>query len=416
MGRKIKHYSSGYQIRRKRQRKILGSVLFGVLLILLVGIGYIGAKTITEIRQKEPGLQHGLQIESESSIPDRSNDPIGQDDGSISDSSGTGDSSNSDSGQAELLYSGYGSPVSNYEPVKENPFTRYGAPLAAFIPVPNAPEPVDNEDVRAITMPLESALSTDAARTFLESVSPEMYNAVVVPLKDDNGIIYYPTAVSLAANCGAISSKQVDLTSIADLIKSYGLKPVASIYSLQDHTAAHTRYGTSYFWMNDGSTTWLDAKVVNGGRPWMNPYMQNTVDYLSAIAAEIDAAGFRDLLVYGNQYPNTTLQQKLGVGKDDGVSRTDQLQKVLQTMQDAAPGLRVIPAYQGACYTEGVNTQVYTATPNVFTFTPSAPIIDSDVTILDLVTADVTTLMPVIDSEETIPSLAERGITSYILK
>jgi hypothetical protein len=238
----------------------------------------------------------------------------------------------------------------------------------------------------------------------------------VVPLKDDAGTIYYSTASSLAASCGAVSSKRVDIESITALIKSYGLKPVASIYSLQDHTAAHTSYGTSYFWMNDGSTTWLDAKVVNGGQPWLNPYLQNTIDYLCTIASELDEAGFRDLLVYGNQYPNTTLQQKLGVGSDGGVSRTDQLQNVLQAMQDAAPGLRVVPAYQGACYTAGVNTQVYTDTPNVFTFTPSAPIIGEDLSILDKVTADVSTLMPVIDNEELIPSLSERGITSYILQ
>ena len=76
----------------------------------------------------------------------------------------------------------------------------------------------------------------------------------------------------------------------------------------------------------------------------------------------------------------------------------------------------MVPAYQGACYTEGVNSQVYTATPNVFTFTPSAPMIGSDLSILDKVTADVSTLMPVIDSEDLIESLTGRGITSYILQ
>lgn len=413
MGRKIKHYSSGYQIRRKRQRKILGSVLFGILLIILVGVGYIGAKTITEMRQSDSGWH---QLESEDQLADSSDTENSSKSENISQSDSSALSNTAESSQLNSLYTSYGEPTSNYEPVKENPFTKYGTPVAAFIPVPDAPEPADNEDVRAVTMSLETALSIEQVRTFLENVDTEMYNAVVVPLKDEDGIIYYSTNATLAANCGAISSKQVDIASITDIIKSYGLKPIASIYSLQDHTAAHTRYGTSYFWMNDGSTTWLDAKVVNGGRPWMNPYMQNTIDYLSAIASELDAAGFRDLLVYGNQYPNTTLQQKLGVGKDGRVSRTDQLQKVLQAMQDAAPGLRVIPAYQGACYTEGVNTQVYTATPNAFTFTPSAPIIDSDLSIIDLVTADPSTLMPIIDTEEIISSLSERGISSYILK
>ena len=75
----------------------------------------------------------------------------------------------------------------------------------------------------------------------------------------------------------------------------------------------------------------------------------------------------------------------------------------------------MIPAYQGACYTEGVNSQVYTVSPNAFTFAPSAPIVGSDLSILDQVTAEVSTVMPVIDSADLIPSLSERGITSYIV-
>ena len=120
-------------------------------------------------------------------------------------------------------------------------------------------------------------------------------------------------------------------------------------------------------------------------------------------------------MVYGNQYPDSTLQQKMGLGETGGVSKADQLQAVLQAMQDAASGLRVIPAYQGACYIEGVNSQVYTVSPNAFTFAPSAPIVGSDLSILDQVTAEVSTVMPVIDSVDLIPSLSERGITSYIV-
>lgn len=416
MGRKIKHYSSGYQIRRRKQRRMISSVLFGLLLVILVGVGYIGAKAITEMNRGKDDTVPGLHSGVEESLPDGSSSGSEEPGGGSGTELVSEPESSVESDKVETLYTEYGDAASNYTPVKENPFTKYGMPIAAFVPSPDKPEPADDGELRAVTMPLETALSMDAARDFLESVDKDTYNAVAVLLKDDVGTIYYGTGSSLAKNCGAVSSKQVDIESLTSLIKSYDLKPVAAIYSLQDHTAAHTRFGTSYFWMNDGSTTWLDAKVVNGGRPWLNPYMDNTVDYLCTIAAELDEAGFRDLLVYGNQYPNTTLQQKLGVGKDGGVSRTDQLQNVLESMQDAAPGLRVIPAYQGDCYTEGVKTQVYTATPNVFTFTPSAPIIGSDTAVLDRVTADVSTLMPVIDSEEVIPALKERGITSYILQ
>ena len=63
MGRKIKHYSSGYQIRRKKQRRVLGSLLFGLLLVFLVFVGYVGARALNEMR-----LQQG----NDSSLPESS--------------------------------------------------------------------------------------------------------------------------------------------------------------------------------------------------------------------------------------------------------------------------------------------------------------------------------------------------------
>ena len=106
----------------------------------------------------------------------------------------------------------------------------------------------------------------------------------------------------------------------------------------------------------------------------------------------------------------------MGLGETGGVSKPDQLEAVLNSMQESAPTMRIIPAYQGECYTSGVNTQVYTDTPNIFSYTPSAPIIGSDLSILDRVSADVSTVMPVIDSSDTIHALSERGITSYIMR
>ena len=420
MGRKIKHYSSGYQIRRKKQRRVIESVVFGLLLVFLVFVGYAGARALNEMRLEQQTIESSV-TQTESSLPESSDSSAEQSDlpsSDVSDESGDEESVSEaeNASEVETLYTKYGDAERWYEPVKENLFTLYGTASAAYIPLPDIPKSADTEPLQAITMPLETALSSDAVASFLDGVDTTKYNAVVVPLKDSDGIIYYATGASLAYSCAAVSSQQVDLEAVINAIKSKGLKPVASIYSLHDHTAAHTTYGTSYFWMNDGSTTWLDAKVINGGQPWMNPYCSATIDYLTAIASELDQAGFVDLIVYGNQYPDSTLQQKLGLGETGGVSTTDQLQAVLEAMQQAAPGLRVVPAYQGACYTEGVNTQVYTATPNVFTFTPSAPIIGSDLSILDLVTAETSTLMPVIDSEEVIDGLTGRGITSYILQ
>ena len=422
MGRKIKHYSSGYQIKRKKQKRLISGALFALMLIVLVFVGYIGAKAVSELTAPSDGDLSGLS--DSLSLPDDSapgsleeslgsSEPEGEsEDTSLPESSLE---SEEPSSEVESLYSQYGVPTVTYTPVKENLFTLYGDPVAVYSPQQDLPAPADDGAFQAVTMPLETALSLDSARTFLDGLDQTVYNAVVVPVKDSEGILYYNTGVSLAYTCGAVSSSRIDLEELVSMIESYGFKPAASIYSLEDPTASHARYGTSYLWTDDGVTTWLDAKPVNGGKPWLNPYADATVNYLTSIAAELDQLGFVDLVVYGNQYPNSTLQQKMGLGDTGGVSKVDQLQAVLQSMQNAASGLRVIPAYQGACYTEGVNTQVYTTTPNTFTFTPSAPIIGSDLSILDRVTADPSTVMPVIDSEDLVSSLSERGITSYIV-
>ena len=409
MGRKIRHYASGYQIRRKKQKRLVGGALFALLLAALVFVGYIGAKTVSELTAGDPGDVPG--VSETLPLPDGETGP--PDSGAEPESSALPDG---ESSEADSLYSQYGVPAETYTPVKEDLFTLYGEPSASYTPLPDVPAPADDGELKAVTMPLETALSVSAAREFLDGVDTGLYNAVVLPVKDENGILYYDTGVSLAYTCGAVSGSRMDLGTLVPLIESYGLKPAASIYSLQDHTAAHARYETSYLWTDDGVTTWLDAKPVNGGQPWLNPYRQATVNYLTVIAAELDAAGFVDLVVYGNQYPDSTLQQKMGLGETGGVSKADQLEAVLQAMQDAAPGLRVVPAYQGGCYTEGVNSQVYTVTPNAFSFTPSAPVIGDDLSVLDRVTADVSTLMPVIGSAELVPALEERGISSYIVR
>ena len=417
MGRRIKHYSSGYQIKRKKQKRLLSGVLFALLLVILVFVGYIGAKAVSELSAPSEGDLSG--VSDTLSLPDEpasgESEPSAASPESGSSAPESTASEEDSSSEVESLYSEYGVPLATFVPVKEDLFTLYGEPLAVYSPLPDVPAPADEEELKAVTMPLETALSLESARTFLESLDSTLYNAVVVPVKDSDGILYYNTGVSLAYTCGAVSGSRIDVEGLVALIESYGFKPAASIYSLHDHTASHARYGTSYLWTDDGVTTWLDAKPVNGGEPWLNPYADETIDYLSAIAAELDGLGFVDLVVYGNQYPDSTLQQKMGLGETGGAYKADQLQAVLQAMQDAASGLRVIPAYQGACYTEGVNSQVYTVSPNAFTFAPSAPIIGSDLSILDQVTAEVSTVMPVIDSVDLIPSLSERGIISYIV-
>ena len=68
MGRRIKHYSSGYQIKRKKQKRLLSGVLFALLLVILVFVGYIGAKAVSELSAPSEGDLSG--VSDTLSLPD----------------------------------------------------------------------------------------------------------------------------------------------------------------------------------------------------------------------------------------------------------------------------------------------------------------------------------------------------------
>lgn len=92
------------------------------------------------------------------------------------------------------------------------------------------------------------------------------------------------------------------------------------------------------------------------------------------------------------------------------------LEKIYTGMSDAAKAfdIPVIPAYKGECY-KGERPQVYTVNPNEFTVYPASPIVGSDLTVLDSVTAPVKDLIPTVDSPDQIPALKEKSIEQYLV-
>ena len=357
--RKIKHYSHSYRARQRRRRNLLQLLLFLLILGALVLVGYSIAQSLGRLSQRE-----------ESSLPESEPE------------------------------------VSSAVPVSSEP--------ESSLPEYSLPEEEETE-LRALVMPLETMLSAEQRDAFLKSVDQSLYNTVVLPLKDQSGRVYYSSTLELAAYCGALTENPVDAAALAEEIEGYGLNAAALIYSLQDDYASHASYGTSYMYENQTSVTWLDNSPDQGGKSWMNPYLPAAVEYLSAMAAELQEAGFDDIFVFGNQYPSTANQRGMGLGETGGVSQADALQQVLDAMEETS-GARLIPAYLGECYEEGVRSQIYTVSPNSFERTPSAPIVGTDLTVLDKVTGAAEDLVPVIGDAGLIDGLKERGIEQYLVR
>lgn len=161
MGRRIKHYSSGYQIKRKKQKRLLSGVLFALLLVILVFVGYIGAKAVSELSAPSEGDLSG--VSDTLSLPDGPASGESELSAASPESGSSAPESTASeedsSSEVESLYSEYGVPLATFVPVKEDLFTLYGEPLAVYSPLPDVPAPADEEELKAVTMPLETALS-----------------------------------------------------------------------------------------------------------------------------------------------------------------------------------------------------------------------------------------------------------------
>lgn len=364
--RKIRRYSHSYRAKRRRRQNLTKVLLFLLILAALALVGYSIAIALERLSEPEESSIISSEITEEPSS------------GEVSEPSSPPES----------------------EPSSE--------------PAEDLPEP--HGEIRAIQMPLETMLSAESRTAFLNNIDTDLYNTVVLPLKDQNGRIWYQTAIDHAAVCGALTENAVDAAALLAEIESFELEAAAMIWSLRDDYASHALYSTSYMYQNDPNVTWLDNSADMGGKSWLNPYLPATQDYLAGIAAELSNLGFYEIFVFGNQYPTTANQWGMGFGDQGGVSQADALENIIAVMQQAAGDARIIPAYMGDCYAEGIRPHIYTASPNSFAHTPAAPILWNDLSLLDAVTAEADVLIPVITDPGLTGALKEQGITQYLVQ
>lgn len=113
---------------------------------------------------------------------------------------------------------------------------------------------------------------------------------IEVPLKSREGFLWYGSSVYDAQAAGAVRGT-MSLNEIVSVVESSGYKAAAVISAFEDSCFPATYYDAGYLTYADGSQ-WIDNDAEYGGKPWMSPYSQKALDYLSEITAEISAAGF----------------------------------------------------------------------------------------------------------------------------
>ncbi|MBE6876727.1 MAG: hypothetical protein E7496_08450 [Ruminococcus sp.] len=146
-----------------------------------------------------------------------------------------------------------------------------------------------------------SALMTESSLHSALEELPEGISHLLIPLKLKGGNIYYATSVQDAARSNAVQAF-IPLSDIYQAVSAKGIEPVALINMLEDSVFPKSYPDAGYLFQDTGDF-WTD-KSASEGTLWLSPFSVLTQDYLSAIAEEIETAGFRTIVCDGLKYPN----------------------------------------------------------------------------------------------------------------
>lgn len=244
----------------KKHGSVLGAIITLVAIAALVFVGYSAGRPIIELIR---GDRQGQVTEPNTDAPDVTKDLPTVSQPKTEDSSG--ESSQDDS----------------YEP---------------------EPAPVDR--ILYISYPGESASDySEYILSLAENAAGKGYTACVIELVAEGGAVLFSDSGRLANESGAVPGNAIaDLGGLCSSVSGLGLTPYARVSLLSDHIVSWYDKSTSY--MIEGSTyRWLDDTAERGGKPWLSPFEQGSLDYTGELCLRISQAGFSGLIAGEVEFP-----------------------------------------------------------------------------------------------------------------
>ncbi len=129
---------------------------------------------------------------------------------------------------------------------------------------------------------------TKAFNQVVDFIHKTEVNSLVIDVKDDTGMVSYPSKVPLVNSIGS-SYKKYDPEKIMTVLKQNQIYPIARIVVFKDPYLAKHRPDLAVKSTDGG--VWHDYKGLN----WVDPYNKEVWDYNISIAKEAVNYGFREI-------------------------------------------------------------------------------------------------------------------------
>ncbi len=237
----------------------------------------------------------------------------------------------------------------------------------------------DTEALRALKafyLPAGALTDETALQDTLSRAAQAGMDSVILDMKDADGRLHYRSAVPQAIQVNAFADTAKDLTAVRALfasIRAAGLQPIVRMYAFQDNAAARALADCRIGYQGQPGWVWYDGDPKNGGKAWLNPYSDAAQLYIIDLAKELRDAGAAAVLLDGVQFPAYTVSADFGTSSNTTLSHGEVLRAFVEharkLLGDSCPVLLACPE-SGAL---GTDTRSYGANPLTFHATFAAP-------------------------------------------
>ncbi|MEG2203753.1 MAG: putative glycoside hydrolase [Oscillospiraceae bacterium] len=214
-----------------------------------------------------------------------------------------------------------------------------------------------------------SALEDEAALdALIASAKNAGMTALLVDAKDATGAVLFTTENERAIAGRTVAKNAFHAETVAKKISDAGLIPIARLHAFRDPRMANVERTMAVMYY-DTNAIWLDNAPELGGNPWLNPYSDETQQYITDLAVELTRAGFGQIVLDSVQFPSGVGLEKAGFGAKAKAPRAEVLRSFLEQLDKAvrAAGGECLPSLPaqnvGAAEDGAGNPMIYGGNP-----------------------------------------------------
>lgn len=190
---------------------------------------------------------------------------------------------------------------------------------------PVNPPPFNDEPpvVRGIYITAWMAGNSHFIGQMIEFIHKTEINSIVVDVKDDTGMISYPSEVPLVKRIGS-ASRRYNPAEMLEILRQNDIYPIARIVVFKDPYLAAKRADWAVKSSQGG--LWTDFK----GLCWVDPYNKEIWNYNIEVAKEAAALGFKEIQFDYVRFTSDGLIKNCRYPGADGRSKSDVIRDFLK--------------------------------------------------------------------------------------